>query len=426
METVMSENDDWMEDINALAGQYKGRWVDLYGGSDAREVRGLDSRHDFRHPMFRREVFIRFYMFHLRHRAHPGCVYYLMPHLSRAHEEPWDFERQLWYAFINGCTQHPVTSLIIMRRFPQVPRPEQLVDLERWFNENWASLPFDTDRRYQKKEFPRAASTYMRWLDGRTQEDAFCAVMPWTWEWGNLPGGHRYKDFGDVPAGYEEANFDALWKLIQSKAFWGFGRLAAWSYLEYLRIMGLPLEPSSMMLRDMDGSKSHRNGLAKVLGRDDLDWTKQSPFQGEYSKEVLAWLEEEADALLAEVRERWDASPWRCGPGTLDISRFTLESALCTFKGWFRENRRYPNVYNDMLRDRIEHVQRLWPDEDLEVFWQARRECLPEALRVEDNPTDPGLAKPKQNHFRLTGQVPMLGTEWAVFRHDESAWRLPA
>jgi hypothetical protein len=36
----------------------------------------------------------------------------------------------------------------------------------------------------------------------------------------------------------------------------------------------------------MKGSQSHRNGLAKVLGRDDLDWHDSNPtgFDGKYTQ----------------------------------------------------------------------------------------------------------------------------------------------
>lgn len=381
-----------------LSGHMVGRWNDIMiHPDDNREVKALDSTMDFRDVRYRREVFLRFYQFHLALRAHPGCVYYLMPYLFG---EPGagDLEDKLWFAFINGNTQNPVTSTVIFREFPKVPRSEYALRcLTDWFNAEWARLPFDTDRRYQKKEFPRSVETYSRWLAGESQGNAF---------------GRTMMDADPT------VNFDATWKLIQSDAFWGFGRLGTWSYMEYLFIMGLPLEPSSMMLTDMSGSKSHRNGLAKVLGRDDLDWLKGGPFQGKYSKEVLAWMESEADALLEQMRARCHGQPYE-----RHVSRFTLESAFCTFKGWFRPNRRYPNVYNDMLRDRIKQVEALRPGEDFGVFWEARRQCLPAWARVEDDPTDPGLARPKQNHFRETGKIPMMGNMWSVFKHEET-WRL--
>ena len=71
---------------------------------------------DFRLPEYRREVFLRFYEFHLKYRSHPGAVYYLMPYLAERGE--WTPEQRLWFAFLNGNTQNPVSSYIIFQRFP--------------------------------------------------------------------------------------------------------------------------------------------------------------------------------------------------------------------------------------------------------------------------------------------------------------------
>ena len=71
----------------------------------------LEKGMDFRLPEYRREVFLRFYEFHLKYRSHPGGVYYLMPFLSD--KEGWNLEERLWFAYINGNTQNPVTSYLI-------------------------------------------------------------------------------------------------------------------------------------------------------------------------------------------------------------------------------------------------------------------------------------------------------------------------
>lgn len=373
-----------------------GRWRDLAPGRT--EVRGLQSGLDFREPQYRREVFLRFYEFHLRYRTHPGCVYLLFPELLRDRpREDW-----LWFALINGLTQNPVTTMVIFQHFPEVPREERrLQELDDWFNQNWARLAFDTDRRYQKKDFPAAVRAYSKALDGETQEAFFV---------------DRHMQNEATPM----AAFDWLWKVVD-KQFLSFGRLSTWSYLEYLFICGLDLEPSSMMLRDMSGSKSHRNGLALVLGRDDLDWRKDTAFQGKYRPEVLAWMESEADLLISEMKCR-HVSQSSGEEWYRHISRFTLESALCTYKGWHRPNRRYPNVYADMLYDRILRGEKDWPAFDFTPFWEARK-VLPAHLRLEDNPDDPGLQRVKQNHYRNTGQVIMMDKDWAVFRNDNS-WRV--
>jgi len=49
---------------------------------------------------------------------------------------------------------------------------------------------------------------------------------------------------------------------------------------------------------------------------------------------------------------------------------------------------------------------------------------LPENIRVEDNPKDPGLVKVKQNWYRLTGEVPVLEHFDPVFKSSFSdRWR---
>jgi hypothetical protein len=191
-----------------------------------------------------------------------------------------------------------------------------------------------------------------------------------------------------------------------------FGRLSTFSYLEYLRIQGINLDCNSLFLDDISGSKSHRNGLCKVLGRDDLDWydVKDSPnaqFPG-YSYNVLEWLEREGEILLSEAKARIPHH---------DVSYFTLESTLCCYKSWHRPNRRYPNVYMDMFYNRIKYAEQEWGNK-FEIFWKMREECLPEHLRLECNPGDVGLVKEKQNHYLKTGEVIMMEKEWACFKNE--------
>ena len=173
-------------------------------------------------------------------------------------------------------------------------------------------------------------------------------------------------------------------------------RLASFSYLEYLRIMRVNLDCDQLFLDDMSGSKSHRNGLAKVLGRDDLDWHDSNPteFAGKYTPEMLALLNKDAALLLDEASQRVAGKP--CA---YDVSYFTLESTFCTYKSWHRPNRRYPGVYLDMFHDRIKKAEATWPEEDFGLFWDARKTYLPAHLRLEDNAHDVGVKPEKQNHY---------------------------
>jgi hypothetical protein len=365
----------------ALSSNKPGRYCAVH---ELEEIQALEPGMDFRRPEYRREVFLRFYEFHLKYRAHPGCVYYLMPYLAKRHG--WDEESRLWYAFLNGNTQNPVTSWIIFREFPSVHSLD-VPRLTAWFNAEWDRLEFDTDRRYHKKNFLPAVQAYRALLAGQRQVDYFAS----------LP----------TP---ERSYFRSLWEC--RKQFYSFGRLSMFSYSEYLRIMGLPLDCEDLFLRDLDGSKSHRNGLCKVLGRDDLDWHDSNPAFPGYSEEILVWLEEEAHLLRAEAFRRVQGQDYAA-----DAGYFTLESALCTYKSWHRPNRRYPNVYNDMLVLRIQRAERAW-GERFQDFWAARQQYLPRPLRWEDNPNDPGLTPRKQNHYLHTGQVIMMDLEWPCFKND--------
>lgn len=341
------------------------------------EVMQLKKGMDFRLPQYRREVFLRFYEFHLKYRAHPGAVYYVFPFIWAKYN--FTMEQKLWFCFINGCSQHPITTWLIFKEFPCIHTLD--VDkLASWFNANYKALGWDTDRRYFKASFINDVSHYKSVVQksGMSQEDMF-----------------NNKKGADAFAG--------VWNFIRND-FIHFGRLSTFSYMEYLNIAGMKLQCNDLMLWDISGSKSHRNGLCKVLGRDDLDWTKQNPVK--YTNEIIEWLDYESELLLADAQARINHP---------DVGYYTLESTLCCFKGWFRVNRRYPNVYNDMFHDRIKASEEQFGK--LDLFWEARREYLPAHLRIENTPDILPFCKQKQNHFRLTGEVIMMD-EYAAFKNE--------
>jgi len=239
-----------------------GRWTDLHNEP---EVLALEKGQDFRLPCYRREVFLRFYEFHLMRRSHPGCVYYALPWLAKHFN--LSTEQQLWLVFINGNTQNIVTSWVIFRRHPDFQRLSGPA-LKAFFEDNYSKLAWDTDRRYHRKMFLTVVERYAA-LTHRDQGSYFRTVI------GNL--------------GPRDA-FNKLWA-VMGKSFYSFGRLSVFSYSEYLRLVGVPVECSTLFLRNLAGSRSHRNGLCKVLGRDDLDWHSSNPeFDGRYTEEQMGWL----------------------------------------------------------------------------------------------------------------------------------------
>ena len=344
--------------------------------------------YDFRDVKYRREVFLRFYEFHLKYKAHHGAVYYCFDYL-------FDYlncneEQKLWIIFLNGCTQNIVTTFILYKHFPHINKIN-VEKLDKFIKDNWSGLFWDMDRRYVKTKTAEIVSNYKK-LINNSQKDYFESILN-----------------KDCP----EENFRKLWNVVM-KDFNYFGRLATFSYLEYLKIGGLNIECDSLFLDDIKGSKSHRNGIAKVIGRDDLEWKKGNDVI--YTKENIKMFEEEGEKLLKDAKKRIKHK---------DLSYFTLESTLCCYKSWHRPNRRYPNVYNDMFAERIKWSLDRLKDKDVEIFWDFRKDFLPKELRIEDNPKDVGVKPIKQNHYLNTGQVIMMDIEWECFKNEYNEYTKP-
>lgn len=314
---------------------------------------------DWRLPAHRREAFLRFYAFHLEHRAHPGMVYSWLPaiadHLNA------DDDQRAWIVWLNANTQNPVTTLLLLQQADHPARWRKVVD---FWNKHFVDLQWDTDRRHQKSKFGEATE---RWAAGRRPGDRWRSLETWP----------------------------AAWNYATSLPY--MGRLSAWSMIEYARILFGPAVPDAptMLLGDKAGSRSHRNGLALVDGYDSTFWGVNDTPVGLYTDlEILA------DELLADVT----VDSTHAAEG---ISRLSLESALCTYKGWHKPRRRYPGVYADMAYDRL-----LWAEarhgRRFDVLWDARERDLPEYLRLEASPYDPGCVPAKQDHYRLTGQPVMM------------------
>lgn len=332
---------------------------------------------DFRRPEHRRAVFLHFYEWSVRHRSFPGGVHYALPGIAEALQ--LDLEQRYWLAWLNANTQNPATSLLLLQAAPRLRDWEAAVDFWR---SNYRTLDWDTDRRYHKARFEDAVKGYAAAVD--------CTCT--------LPQHRYFRSAGGDWTGWWERAF----------ALPTMGRLSTWSYLEYLRILLGPSavpDADTLMLEDIQGSRSHRNGLALVLGWDEVVVDKQLGQPGTtdkvYNTGVLGQLGYEGERLFGEAQQRVGAA----------ADRLSLESALCTYKGWHKPNRRYPGVYNDMLYNRLVTAENRW-GRRFDVLWEARRKALPARLRLEDQPGDPGLSPVKQNWYRQTGEVIGLDTDW--------------
>jgi len=310
---------------------------------------------DYRLPENRRSYFDALYRLNLQHGIMPGLVYLYMPALR--HHYNWSQEQALWFAFLNGNTQNPLTSLRIMKAAPE-PAPIS----RDWLNDHWGELQFDTDRRYQKRELPE--STY-----------AYCQLI---------------RNAGFSQHALLSGSWFHLWNQCLSR-FRSFGRLASWSYLEYVYIMGAGALPDRLYF-EHEGSRSHRNGMFFLLGED--RFVRDKRFSPSRSEEPLSWpnlyqtLEAQAAQLLRPLSHP-------------EAHLFTLESNLCTFKNHFFGHR-YPGIYADMAYDRLKWYEtQNGPDEHTAILW-AIREILPNWLRLEHR-HDGKTIKQRAKVFAETG-----------------------
>jgi hypothetical protein len=336
------------------------------GGRQAGVPAVTDGTIDWRLPAHRREAFQRFYSFHLQFRTHPGCVYFWLPAI--ADELDLDADQRAWLVWLNGNTQNPVTSLMLLEEAPSHRDAEKAI---AFWNTHFKQLEWDTDRRHQKSRFDVATR---RWVE--------------------MVGDHPARQWERVGL----LGWDDTWAYARSHPY--MGRLSAWSMTEYARILfgdDVP-DAGDFLLGDLKGSNSHRNGLMVVAGEDATYWEPEDVAL--YPS--VSWMEAWAEELLAEARARAAGQPWEH-----DVTRLTMESALCTYKSWHKPNRRYPNVYADMAYYRLLRAERHF-GRRFDLLWDARARQLPEALRLECNLHDPGLAPVKQNWYRETGEIILL------------------
>jgi hypothetical protein len=67
-------------------------------------------------------------------------------------------------------------------------------------------------------------------------------------------------------------------------------------------------------------------------------------------------------------------------------------------------------VYADMAYNRLRRAEARFGHR-FDVLWDAR-EGLPDYLRLEKTPNDPGLSPIKQNWYLHTGEIPVMSREY--------------
>jgi hypothetical protein len=326
---------------------------------------------DWRLPENRREAFIRLYSFHLKYQSHPGGFYYLLPAIAEKYGMG-DAEKA-WLIWLTANCDNAVTSMALIEAAPTHNDWEKAV---AFWNENFKGLEWDTDRRHQKSKFGEATVRYIKQLEGYSPE------QPW---------------LINAVLGFDKG----IWTYARSQPF--IGPNSAWNLIKYARILYGDAIPDidTFKLEEQSGSWGHRNSLAFIAGDDSaIGWHRSLPLP---PKEKMVELNDLAESILEEVRQR---NPERL----LDATRLSMTSALCTYRGMNKPNRRYPNAYTDSGYKRVKRAESFF-GKKFDLVWEERAKRFPDYLLLEKSPFDPGMCPEKQNHYLNTGEIVMLHKE---------------
>lgn len=322
---------------------------------------------DYRLKQNRREAFIRWYAWSLKHNDCDPAVW-ATQYLNKRYEH--NDEQRLWLCWLYGNTYQLPTAWVLMNEFPDFELATE-DRIEKWNTHNYKRLRYQTDTKWNKGHLPAMFSSYQKFIGKKTQREVMESY------------------YGDN----EEESFNNIWNSVKTSLH-KFGRYSTWFYLQHLRhTAGINISPTSLMLDDYDGSRSHRNGFLLALGRDD-----------EYDKKLTAaeyaTLESEAKVILIEMKDRFPQF-------SNEIDFFTMETCLCSFKKIFRENHgRYLGYYLDRQAEEIIKAESDgWYGIDWEVMWDARRETIDPRLDYKT-----GVNKEKFASFLNSGKLDRL--EW--------------
>ena len=189
----------------------------------------------------------------------------------------------------------------------------------------------------------------------------------------------------------DKENFNNLWEVLK-KELHKFGRYSTWFYMQQLKhTADVKIEPTSLLLNDYSGSRSHRNGFLYAIGEEDKVDSKLT--SAEYDR-----LESIGTGILNEMRVDYPHIK-------KDLDYFAMETALCSFKKLFRTSRgRYLGYYLDRQAEEIMKVEKDgWHGIEWNVLWEARNETLDLTLSNKC-----GIIKEKYTSFLDTGKLDKL------------------
>lgn len=259
------------------------------------------------------------------------------------HRMEMNEEQILWLCFLYAVTYQLPSAYLIWSEYPDL----ELLGVSKlrfWWDRYQKSIPFQTDKMKQRKNFVDTVKSYKK-LVGTSQKTYFdnllCSSNP-------------------------QSNFDALWTPMNSIAY--FGRFSIWNWCQALKhVAGYNIEPKKLMLGEPD-SRSFTDGLAWAYDMPEKI-TKKVKINGKIVKKFYTWNEQEKLDLEKRCRVL---------KKSLEIDNFQLETLACAFKKIWRTNdSRYVGYYNDRIAEDIQNTSKNWKDINWDLLWDAREVCVP-------------------------------------------------
>jgi len=313
-----------------------------------------------------RELFIRWYAWSLKYKDCDPAVW-ATNYLHNRYEH--NDEERIWLAWLYGNTYQLPTAWVLKNEFPDY----ELVTVDRltwWNTNNYKRLRYQTDTKWNKGHLPVMFESYQKFIGTGTQRNRIESY------------------YGDN----ERASFINLWDAVMGSLH-KFGRYSTWFYLQHLcHTAGIRIVPTSLMLSDYAGSRSHRNGLHLAFGEADRYDRKLT--NAEYKT-----LEDRASEIIIEMQDRFPELK-------SEIDFFTMETCLCSFKKIFREHHgRYLGYYLDRQSEEIMKAENDdWHGIEWNVLWQSRNETLDSRLVGRNI-----INKDNFTFFLRTGKIDRLG-----------------
>jgi hypothetical protein len=260
-----------------------------------------------------------------------------------ANDLDFDFEKRCVMALFHGATYAGPCESMFADRFPVFTK-EVVPQIVEFFQENKKRLLFSPDCKYRKIYFERFL------------ESVGDSVEPF----GTL-GNYIKKSF----KGTKQENYLNLRKRC-IKDWFQWGRMGHWCFSEALfYFIDAPIDPPTM---EFKSGRSHRDGWAFCIGRDDLVGKRK------VSKEDLLELEKSATKYIKDL-------------GRPEANFLNLETACCNYKRQHKGTR-YGGCYIDEQAWELDYMRELWPEYQWmwDKYFEGRAAIIPHEMLAELHP----------------------------------------